>query len=198
MPRFRAFTKSSQQRWYLSGSSQVPIPKHSFTFVANVTNNVFLSWSFVDNHYVGFQQKKTIFLCNFTCLIMENVPLCAFHRKMANCEKPHSWTWRNYLPWISICLTVSRIGSTSSYGRLRNWLLLSFSHSKLKKGILWSVLNIFIFQTCTLWGPQMSVLECRQFWRKLFDFICCKPQKYFTKQKMIKHWSSIQQYIPPR
>ena len=78
--------------------------------------------------------KKTIFLCNFTCLIMENVLLCAFHRKMANCEKPHSWTWRNYSPWISICLTVSRIGSTSSYGRLRSWLLLSFSHSKLKKG----------------------------------------------------------------
>ena len=82
---------------------------------------------------VSGPNKKTIFLCNFTCLIMENVLLCAFHRKMANCEKPHSWTWRNYLPWISICLTVSRIGSTSSYGRLRSWLLLSFSHSKLEK-----------------------------------------------------------------
>ena len=140
---------------------------------------------------VSDPNKKTIFLCNFTCLIMENVPLCAFHRKMANCEKPHSWTWRNYLPWISICLTVSRIGSTSSYGRLRSWLLLSFSHSKLKKRILWSVLNIVIFQTCTLWGPQMSVLECRQFWRRLFNFICFKPRKTFYKTEndkaLVKH-----------
>ena len=132
--------------------------------------------------------KKTIFLCNFTCLIMENVLLCAFHRKMANCEKPHSWNWRNYLPWISICLTVSRIGSTSSYGRLRSWLLLSFSHSKLKKGffgLFWTTIYSRLV--------PCEVLKCRC-WNvgnsegKYCN--CIKPQKYFTKQKTTKHFKS--------
>ena len=44
----------------MSGSSQVPISKHSCTFVANVTNNVFLFWTFVDNYCVRSQQKNNI------------------------------------------------------------------------------------------------------------------------------------------
>ena len=65
----------------MAGSSQVPILKHSCTFVANVTNNVFLFWTFVDNYCVRSQQKNNIPVqlylsnngkCAIVCLSSQN------------------------------------------------------------------------------------------------------------------------------